>query len=127
MSPNPPPPTGTKTHTTRSPHPRLPPAAPAGKTSPFFRFQLELKREMVLRSGEEVHENKRLAVQETGRNTGSFDTFIRYLETEGPSIYAVIAGPVIFRRVFFFFFSSCFCFFNSMRWLFCSRLRNMVW
>ncbi|CAN0113720.1 unnamed protein product [Pylaiella littoralis] len=58
---------------------------------------LELKREMVLRSGEEVHENKRLAVQETGRNTGSFDTFIRYLETEGPSIYAVIAGPVIFR------------------------------
>lgn len=47
-------------------------------------------------SVEDVHDDKRLAVEETGRNTGSFNTFIRYLETEGATIYAVLAGPVIF-------------------------------
>lgn len=51
---------------------------------------------MSLLSGEEQHEDKRLAVQETGRETGSFNTFIRYLETEGAMLYAVLAGPILF-------------------------------
>lgn len=51
---------------------------------------------MELMSGEDAHEDKRLAVQEGGRKTGSFDTFIRYLETEGATVYAVLAGPIIF-------------------------------
>ncbi|CAN0404174.1 unnamed protein product, partial [Laminaria digitata] len=56
---------------------------------------LELKIALQLISDESIHEDKRLAVQETGRKTGSFNTFIRYLETEGAMIYAVIAGPVM--------------------------------
>jgi len=51
---------------------------------------------MELMGAEDHHEDKRLAVQETGRKTGSFNTFIRYLENEGATIYAVLAGPVLF-------------------------------
>lgn len=51
---------------------------------------------MDLMSGQEIHEDKRLAVEETGRKTGSLGTFIRYLETEGATIYAVLAGPILF-------------------------------
>eukprot|EP00752_Nemacystus_decipiens_P008780 g7834.t2 len=57
---------------------------------------LDLKLAMELMSGEGAHEDKRLAVQEGGRKTGSFDTFMRYLETEGATIYAVLAGPILF-------------------------------
>lgn len=56
---------------------------------------MELKVDLQLISDEDIHEDKRLAVQETGRKTGSFNTFIRYLETEGAMIYAVLAGPVM--------------------------------
>ena len=58
--------------------------------------QLELKLGMELMGAENIHEDKRLAVQEAGRKTGSFNTFIRYLETEGATIYAVLAGPILF-------------------------------
>ncbi|CAB1110729.1 unnamed protein product [Ectocarpus sp. CCAP 1310/34] len=57
---------------------------------------LNLVLDIQLVSEEDVHENKRLAVQETGRETGSFNTFIHYLETEGGMIYAVVAGPILF-------------------------------
>lgn len=56
---------------------------------------MELKVDLQLISEESIHEDKRLAVQETGRKTGSFNTFMRYLETEGGMIYAVLAGPVM--------------------------------
>ncbi|CAN0226032.1 unnamed protein product [Scytosiphon promiscuus] len=56
---------------------------------------LDLKLSLSLLSGEEQHEDKRLAVQETGRSTGSFNTFMRYLETEGAMLYAVLAGPIL--------------------------------
>ncbi|CAM9516766.1 unnamed protein product [Ectocarpus fasciculatus] len=62
----------------------------AGKTL------LDLALDIQLASEEDLHEDKRLAVQETGRETGSFNTFIRYLETEGGMIYAVVAGPILF-------------------------------
>ncbi|CAM9341448.1 unnamed protein product [Ectocarpus sp. 4 AP-2014] len=57
---------------------------------------LDLVLDVQLVSEEEIHEDKRLAVQETGRETGSFNTFIRYLEKEGGMIYAVVAGPILF-------------------------------
>ncbi|CAM9511211.1 unnamed protein product [Ectocarpus sp. 8 AP-2014] len=57
---------------------------------------LDLVLDVQLASEEDVHEDKRLAVQETGRETGSFNTFIRYLEKEGGMIYAVVAGPILF-------------------------------
>lgn len=68
-------------------------AAVAGKK------KLELKVDLQLISEESMHEDKRLAVQETGRKTGSFNTFMRYLETEGGMIYAVLAGPVMLSFV----------------------------
>eukprot|EP00904_Undaria_pinnatifida_P006929 jgi/Undpi1/3366/HiC_scaffold_15.g06739.m1 len=60
---------------------------------------LDLKVDLKLISDENNHEDKRLAVQETGRKTGSFNTFMRYLETEGAMIYAVLAGPVMLSFV----------------------------
>jgi len=69
---------------------------PADRFFPRPAHQLELKLAMELMGAEDHHEDKRLAVQETGRKTGSFNTFIRYLENEGATIYAVLAGPVLF-------------------------------
>ena len=56
---------------------------------------MELKVDLQLISDESNHEDKRLAVQETGKKEGSFNTFMRYLEKEGAMIYAVLAGPVM--------------------------------
>lgn len=64
-------------------------AAPAHEEEP----NIDLK----LVSDEGAHEDRRLAIEETGRQTGSFNTFMRYLETEVPSFYVVLAGPVLVR------------------------------
>lgn len=44
---------------------------------------------------EMAHETKRMEVEEKGRKVGSFNSFMRYFETEGGMLYAALAGPTI--------------------------------
>lgn len=60
---------------------------------PFLKVETNANLKLV--DDENAHQNRRLAVEETGRRTGSFNTFMRYLETEGPTIYVVLAGLVL--------------------------------
>lgn len=61
-----------------------------------FWLQIDLPIDVKLIGEELEHDKKRLAVEETGRRAGSFNAFMSYLQMEGASIYAVLAGPVIF-------------------------------
>lgn len=65
---------------------------------PFVLFdavQFKVPQEIKIMRDEMTHEARRMEVQEKGRKAGSFNTFMRYLETEGGSLYVAIAGPAI--------------------------------
>lgn len=69
---------------------RLPPPPPLSHA------QIVLPNDLKVMSEEASHEDKRMEVQERGNTVGSMNAWLRYLETEGPGLYAVIAGPVLF-------------------------------
>ena len=53
--------------------------------------------DLKLVSDEDAHEDRRLAIEETGRKAGSFNTFMRYMDTEVASFYFVLVAPSLLR------------------------------